>query len=185
MSEALSLKNPDAIKISKRPDGSFVLNDIYHVPDNEEYAALYAEVSAIAEEFPEKIEIIAPPSEEELLASARAAKLAELAAAFDHAEKNAVIESSAGFAINANKRANLDIAGLITHMEAMGLDKASFCAADNSFHEVTLDNLKTMRLEVIQHGQKLYAAKWRMRSEIEGAGSVHELAEVVVSFSGV
>lgn len=40
-----------------------------------------------------------------------------------------------------------------------------------------MDDLKAMRLEVIRHGQELYAWKWRLRLVIENARSLEELED--------
>lgn len=118
-------------KIVRRPDGSFVLDDIYHVPDNEEYAMLFAELSTLAEEQPERIVDLPAPSPEEALEEARAAKLAELANSFAWAQKNATVMCGSGFVIDANERARLDIEGLLATLEGEGQTTVSFCGADN------------------------------------------------------
>ena len=120
-----------------------------------------------------------------ILDEAKARKLVELHDAWLAAEADGVVSSNVGFAIDANERANRDLEGLISSMEAGDVDKATFCAADNSFHEVTLDQLKTMRLEVIAHGQALYARKWELRSGIENAATFDALNAVQISFAGV
>lgn len=120
-----------------------------------------------------------------LLERMKEAKLAILDEKWRLAEANGVIESSAGFSIDATERANRDITGLITGMEATGTDSVTFCAADNTFHEVALSQLKTMLLEIIQHGQALYAKKWELRSAIANAVTVADLEAVDISFAGV
>ena len=119
------------------------------------------------------------------LEEARAAALARLGAAFAAAEEAGKVTSSAGFVIDATERSNRDIEGLITSMEAGGTQETTFCAADNSFHSVTLDQLKTMRLEVIAYGQALYARKWELRTAIESAQSVEAVQAVDINFDGV
>lgn len=108
-----------------------------------------------------------------------------LNAAWLAAEQHGKIESSAGFAIDATERANRDISGLITMLEQTGQTEASFCGADNAMRPVTLEQLKTMRLEVIEHGQSLYAKKWAMRAAIEGAASFEAVDAVKISFAEV
>jgi hypothetical protein len=120
-----------------------------------------------------------------MLDAAREAKLAALHSAWLAAEARGVIDSSVGFAIDATERANRDITGLITGMEASGMEKTMFCSADNSFHSVTLEQLKTMLLEIISHGQALYARKWELRTAIEQAATFEALGAVVISFDGV
>ena len=119
------------------------------------------------------------------LEEARASALAELADAFAAAEAPGKTMSSAGFVIDATERSNRDIEGLITSLEATSTPETTFCAADNSFHTVTLDQLRTMRLEVIRHGQALYARKWELRTAIEAAQSVEAVQAVDINFDGV
>ena len=40
-----------------------------------------------------------------------------------------------------------------------------------TFLSLTLDNIKTMQLEVIQYGQELYQKKWTYREQINNAQS--------------
>lgn len=112
----------------------------------------------------------------------RARKLNELNSLFVQAETNGTLESSVGFTIDANERANRDIDGLIKSLEATPEETVLFCAADNSFHEVTLDNLKTMQLEVIAYGQQLYTKKWQYREQINQAQSKEELDAIEIKF---
>ena len=120
------------------------------------------------------------------LEEARAEALVRLNSAFAAAEAaGKVMSSSSGFVIDATERSNRDIEGLITSMEATSTQETTFCAADNSFHTVTLEQLRTMRLEVIAHGQALYARKWELRTAIESAQSVEAVQGVDISFDGV
>ena len=119
------------------------------------------------------------------LDEARAAALGALNAAFAAAEASGKVMSSAGFVIDATERSNRDIEGLITSMEASGTQETTFCAADNSFHSVTLEQLRAMRLEVIACGQALYARKWELRQAIEAAESVEAVRGIGISFAEV
>lgn len=112
----------------------------------------------------------------------RTEKLTELSQKHHKAEEIGVIQSSLGFPIDANERANRDVSGLISQMEMTSLGKTQFCDANNNFHEVTLDNLKTMKLELIQYAQSLYATKWRLRAAIEAAKTVDELNAIDIKF---
>lgn len=90
-----------------------------------------------------------------------------------------------GITIDATSRSNRDIEGLIISMEAQGIGSTVFCAADNSFHEVTLQQLKDFRLAVIGLGQRLYARKWELRTAIEAAETLEDLEAITISFEGV
>lgn len=116
-----------------------------------------------------------------LLENLKVSYLANLKDAQLRAEANGKVESSVGFVIDATERANRDINGLITALKASGQEKANFCDADNKFHEVTVEQLEIMLLEIIQRGQQLYADKWRIRTAIENATTVAELEAIQIA----
>ena len=123
------------------------------------------------------------PSEiKEHFLQSQEAKFVSLKEAFFSAENTGVVNSSLGFPIDANERANRDVSGLISQMEMTSIDTTQFCDANNDFHEVTLDNLKTMQLELIQYAQSLYATKWQFRATIEAASTVDELNAIDIKF---
>ena len=66
-------------------------------------------------------------------------------------------------------------------MEAKGQETVSFRAFDNTFHEVTFTQLKTMQLEIIGCMQALYARKWALRDAIAAARSVKEVDAVDIA----
>lgn len=116
------------------------------------------------------------------LPNVRERKLIELNTLWQIAENEGVIQSSLGFPIDANQRANRDVSGLISQFEMSNVTTTQFCDANNDFHEVTLDNLKTMQLELIQYAQSLYATKWQLRAVIEAAKTVDELNAIDIKF---
>lgn len=158
------------------------------VPDGGPVIPLYdGETPAGIDYLRKTLEFYGLPVGVELLSleDARAAALSSLSSAFAAAEAAGKVMSSAGFVIDATERSNRDIEGLITSMEATSTQETTFCAADNGFHTVTLEQLRTMRLEVIAHGQALYARKWELRTAIESAQSVEAVQAVDISFDGV
>ena len=110
------------------------------------------------------------------------AKLEELNALFENASNRAHCLSSTGFEINADETANRNISSLIIALEASGQETVQFCAYDNSFHTVTLDQLKAMQLEIIANAQALYARKWALRELINEAETNEELDEINIVF---
>ena len=118
------------------------------------------------------------------LEEARAAKLAELNAAFESASKEAHCRSSLGFDIDADETANRNVTSLLVALEATGEQTVPFCAYDNTFHEVTPDQLKTLQLEIIAHARTLYARKWALREAIAAAETVKELEVINLFISG-
>lgn len=170
--------------IEKRPDGSYVLDGIYHVADMPEYADKLKEIMELVAANPERVVKLPAPTEAELLATGKAAKFGELAEAFDAACQTATVNSSLGFEADATRKAKDDVDGIITALES-GVKEApvEFCGADNKFHDIDLAGAKTLMLEIIGNGQRLYDVKWGYRAAIEGAGTVAELAAIEISFN--
>lgn len=156
----------DALRQEMLPNGAPVL-----MADGKRYAQAFHAMPLDAARLADK------------LAGYKASALERLNAEWLKAEQSGRLQSSVGFAIDATERANRDISGLITDLEATGNTSTTFCAADNSMHEVTLEQLKTMRLEVIRYGQALYAKKWGFRTAIENAASFEEVDAVNISFA--
>ena len=114
------------------------------------------------------------------LEEARAAKLTELNAAFTAASENAHCQSSAGFEIDANETANRNIEGLVLVLKPE--ESTLFRDWDNRFHEVTKEQLETMRKEIVVNSQRLYQTKWQIEAAIEEAETVGELDAIVIAF---
>ncbi len=109
-------------------------------------------------------------------------KLAELANAFDTASAEAHCTSSLGFEIDADETANKNIGNLITITGES--DTVMFCDYHNQFHSVTLDNLKTMRDEVIAETNRIRQAKWTFRDAINAATTEADLGAINIDFGG-
>lgn len=118
------------------------------------------------------------PTFEEL----KAGKKAELDAAFYAACRNATVETAGGWVADADETANRNVDGLIKGMEATGQESMSFCDHDNQFHDVSLEELKALQLQIIAKGQQLYATKWQYRAAIEAASSEAELDAIKIAF---
>ena len=116
---------------------------------------------------------------EKTLEEARAAKLTELNAAFTAASENAHCQSSAGFEIDANETANRNIEGLVLVLKPE--ESTLFRDWDNRFHEVTKEQLETMRKEIVVNSQRLYQTKWQIEAAIEAAETVGELDAIVIA----
>ena len=113
------------------------------------------------------------------LSKGKELKLAELATAFEKASANAGCQSSLGFEINADETANRNIEGLTLVLQPG--ESALFRAYDNSFHEVTREELETMRREIVKNSQWLYQAKWTLENRIATAETVEALEAIMVS----
>ena len=140
--------------------------------------------NAVMAEYSDRYEVIQKPAPPDPLVVRKGERLDELNAAWLTAEANGKVTVD-GITIDATSRSNRDIEGLIISMEAQGIGSTVFCAADNSFHEVTLAQLKDFQLAVIGLGQRLYARKWELRTAIEAAETLEELEAITISFEGV
>lgn len=118
--------------------------------------------------------------------------LAELKIAKDEAVKlaylnyrnnEATVPSSLGFTADANARAWADVMGLVTKAQsAPEGEKVTFRASDNTFHEITREQLGTLLLEIIATGEDAYAQKWAMNKAIEAATTKAELDAIDTTF---
>lgn len=118
--------------------------------------------------------------------------LAELKIAKDEAVKSAylnyrnneaTVPSSLGFTADANTRAWTDVMGLVTKAQsAPEGEKVTFRASDNTFHEITREQLGTLLLEIIATGEDSYAQKWAMNKAIEAATTKAELDAIDTTF---
>ena len=129
-----------------------------------------------------KIVEIPAPSVDEL----RTEKLSQLDSAFlQWYETDAVVTSSLGFVADSDSRAMMDVSGLVTTLESQPVESRStvaFMDANNQPHLLSLEQLKTVQVEIIQNGQSAYQQKWSMRAAIEQATTKEELDAIEVKF---
>ena len=114
----------------------------------------------------------------------KAEKLAELNDAFETASREAHCPSSLGFEINADETANRNVSSLIVALEATGEESVPFCAYDNTFHSLTVTQLKTLQLDIIAHARAIYAWKWALREAIAAAKTRDELEAIELDDKG-
>lgn len=114
-------------------------------------------------------------------------KLGELNAKLEETKTSSAahITSSTGYVVNANTTAKQNIDGLITAMTAQNLSTVNFMTFDNTLAELTLEQLKTLQLELISYGNNLYAKKWSLRAQIEACTTKEEVDAIVIDYSDV
>ncbi|MBP3734783.1 MAG: DUF4376 domain-containing protein [Desulfovibrio sp.] len=146
------------------------------------YVALYQ-----AEKARLDAEAAAKKAEYNRLENVVARKLDELNAKLEEtkASSSAHITSSTGYVVNANTTAKTNVDGLITAMEAQGLSRVNFMTFDNSLAALTLEQLKTIQLDLISYGNNLYAKKWSLRAQIEACTTKEEVDAIVIDYSDV
>lgn len=94
----------------------------------------------------------------------KARSFVQLNAKFETAKEEAHLKSSLGFEIDANSTAKENVQGLI---EEVGEGTKQFCDYYNQFHELNKAQLQTLKSEINQNGEALYAQKWQYRTAIE------------------
>lgn len=155
-------------------------DDINHPLTSADYAEDVAPFVALWEAEKARLDAEAnrPPTLEEV----KAAKLSEIKAAFAAAEADGFVESSLGFRADATRRSIGDIEGLID-LVASGVLTApvTFRDYDNGYHQLTLDQLNTLRLEAKGRGPLLYARKWELEAAADAAETVEAVQAVDTS----
>lgn len=171
---------------------------VYKPLDTEEKYQLYASCAVFANEtrcaFEDKgdyyeLTELPPPNIDDVKTN----KLSELETKFlDWYESGATVTSSLGFVADSDSRAMQDVNGLVTAAESSAtfVDTESgggliFMDANNVGHQVSLDQLKALQLEIIQAGQAAYQEKWKLRDAIEKAKTKEELGKIVIAFHPV
>lgn len=117
-----------------------------------------------------------------LLTQLKEVKYNQLKKAWEKASSTAIVAFSEGFDINATDKAKQDIRGLIDVIEVTGVESVEFCAADNTFHTVTAEDLGKMLIEISMYQQALYARKWDIRTKIDNTAIPSELNNIEINF---
>ena len=132
-------------------------------------------------------EAAAKKAEYNRLENVVARKLDELNAKLEETKTSSAahITSSTGYVVNANTTAKQNIDGLITAMTAQNLSTVNFMTFDNTLAELTLEQLKTLQLELISYGNNLYAKKWSLRAQIEACTTKEEVDAIVIDYTDV
>lgn len=112
-------------------------------------------------------------------------KLAELKQAYEEAITKGVIHSSVGFDIDAGTESISHIENLIKMMTYTDTKETEFCAADNSFHVVSTEDLTMMQYEVIDYVQQMQSIKWKLRKEIEASEDYDACSKIKIQFVDV
>ena len=124
---------------------------------------------------------------EQTIEELRAQKLSQLDSSFKAwYQDGATVTTSLGFVADSDSRAIIDVSGLVTTLEAQPEESrttVAFMDANNLAHQLTLEQLKTVQVEIIQNGQSAYQQKWALRTAIENAQSKEELEAIDIKFT--
>lgn len=81
-----------------------------------------------------------------------------------------------------------DVNGLVVEAESSATFSETgliFMDANNEGHQVSLEDLKTLQLEIIAAGNAAYQEKWKLRDAINAATSKDELEAIEIKFHPV
>lgn len=132
-----------------------------------------------------------------LLDELKAKKLQELKSASDAFEVNLnsdmIIRSSIGYPMNADRRSQQNIQGMIAMADAQvaagavvqsedGQITVPYRCGDNTTRDLTIDQLKTAYMEMLVNGQNLYKLKWQYEQAINNAQTKEELSTIDLNF---
>lgn len=108
-------------------------------------------------------------------------ELATITSKFDNQLVNTdmIINSSLGFAINADLRSQNNLRGLI----AVGVEPVNFVTADNSVKSLSIEQLNILLNECDLNGQHLYLLKWQYREQIKQAKTKEDLNAIKFEFT--
>jgi hypothetical protein len=104
---------------------------------------------------------------------------------FQIASSTAFITSSYGFRVDANDIANRNVDGLIKIMKVENESNVLFRDYDNNFHNITLEELETIQIEIIKNGKFLYKQKWDFLNDISSLTKEHEVIAYNISYKNM
>lgn len=117
--------------------------------------------------------------EAQRLAEAKSTKLSEIKAALIAAEADDYVESSLGFRASSTLRSIEDIDGLTDLVSSGALTApVTFRDYDNTYHDLTLDQLNTLRLEAKGRRPLLYAREWELEAAVYAAETVEAVQAI-------
>lgn len=113
----------------------------------------------------------------------KAQKLAEISEkAESWRSKEGYVVSSLGFNADSTDTSKSDVDGMLTIYAMQPDAEILFRDAQNQFHQIKYEDLKTLQLEIIQNGLYLYEQKWSMQSAVQSAETKEAVEAVITIF---
>lgn len=102
----------------------------------------------------------------------------------DNLNKDMYFISSLGFKSDGDRRTNMNIQSLIDTFQISQAQSLPllYWDYDNVEHEVSLQDLQTLKMEQIINGNNLYTQKKKFKDLIENAKSIEELNKIDLTF---
>lgn len=103
------------------------------------------------------------------VAEGKALKRAWIKRRFQDEAKTQKVDSMFGFPMDARREDIDNLRNLLEVLEDLGETAAEIRDANNEFHFLTLDDIRTLRMEMTQAGLALYQAKWQAEQALDAA----------------
>ena len=152
----------------------------------EETRTAFGSVEDWAEYGVEVVEIVPEPISLDVL---KAQKKVELDDRFNDYRQSSdtFVETSLGFRVNANVTAFDNVSGLVAQLQyrqenGEANPTIGFMTFDDSLATLSLDDLKTIQVEISLAGSNAYAKKWEIRKAIEQAQDEEALNKIDITF---
>lgn len=136
--------------------------------------------NAVIEDKGEYYEVVEIPVIEKSLDELKQEKLQELKKLFQTARETTHCDCELGFEIDANETAYINVLGLVDRISDD--ETKMFRAYDNTFHEVTKNDIKIIKTTIETNAEMLYQNKWIKENKINQASSIEELNEISLEF---
>ena len=112
--------------------------------------------------------------------NAKLSEISRITGSFEQSKcEGMYIDSSLGFRINADRRSQQNIEGLI---KVLGDNKTMFKLYGNEFRELGVTELQTLLVECIQNGLNLYSQKFAMQAQVMILKTIEEIEKFEVKF---
>ena len=123
---------------------------------------------------------VAPVVDIEDVRNAKLSEISRITGSFEQSKcEGMYIDSSLGFRINADRRSQQNIEGLI---KVLGDNKTMFKDYNDKFHQLGVTELQTLLVECIQNGLNLYSQKFAMQVAISGMETVEAVNGFEIRF---
>jgi len=120
-------------------------------------------------------------SEEHEMKSLLDLKLSQVEDIFDTMMFSGVFTSSLGFPVDNRRSEGKNDKDNVQSLIDLQLSPVYFKDSNNEFHELTIQDLETIKMEMVQDGLAKYQWKWAKQQELAAAQSLQELENIVIT----
>lgn len=116
---------------------------------------------------------------EKTFAEAKVIALAKIKRRAKQEEANGHVLSSLGFKINASRKSKEDVEDIIQSMINSKTNSIDFRDYDNKFHALSLEQVKVLKVDIINKALSIYQHKWDLQALIANAKTLANIEAIV------